>query len=339
MRIPFVSLGYDYIRIYKALSEGDIQYLKSNCTFRNNKWHLNKNNYIAFQLRSQQVTLCICPAKLLRYENVELASPEEVKKALNKVQREIGFDFSDGRVCELHITMTVQIPEPFLVYRSMIRAPKQYRYEEQKDGDYYNGANGRLIMLVYNKTKEWKGKYPEPLQSQFTETFTPELFRAELKLNKSVRQTLGKFWDKNKYYFLASDLTDEKTFLNLARYYQHTFNRFMKKVENPIPSKIKSENAIFRLFSASERRYAAHKELFEQGILSPEMFRRATKYYNEAREHERSEYIRKQLSEKISSLIQENGETPELNEKIKRALDRLGRGKIFSLPPKRRVLL
>ncbi len=334
----FVSIGYDYVRIGKEFSEADVEYLKSKCILTQNEkgewmYYFQQNRRIRFTIYGTLVFLCICPPKLLRFENVRLATPDEMEKALNKVERETkGFSFWNGYVAELHFTWTLLTPEPFANYRSLLRTPYLYRHEKQEHGDYYN--SNRITILFYDKAIECKGVYSPSLQSEFG-TFTPELFRAEIRLEKEVRKVLveSKCWDTKKTRFLAKDLVSDETFRNLTLYANKYILRFLKPMEKTTPKKIISDNSFVRVSCATENGYLAITELHKKGLYSDEMFRRATKYYNEAKEQERNEYLRKHLSEKVASVLAEYEPERSIDAIAKRALDRISRSKIVSLPP------
>lgn len=337
MNVPFISIGYDYVRIGKAFAKQDVEYLKSICNLAQNKrgdwkYHLKSNNKISFQIHGTLVFLCICPPKLLRSENVELASQDEMLKALNKVVRESGFSFWNGYVRELHFTTTIQTPQPFNSYRSLLQTPNMYSLKEEECGRYYNSK--RIVVFFYDKAEECKGKYSPALLSKFSGTFKPELFRAEVRITKEVRKVLvsSKLWDVKKTEFRASDLVGDETFCCLTRYLEKLILRFLKPIKIAIPKKIISDNTFVRASCATDEGYLAIAELHEKGLLSDEMLRRSTEYHNESKEQQRNDYLRKHLSQKVTSVLAEYLPKRRIDATAKQALEKLSRNSIISLP-------
>lgn len=330
----FVSIGYDFVRIGKAFTYQEVAYLKSICIESEGVFYLQKNRKITFQIYGTLIFLAICPMKLLCSENVILATPDEMSKALNKVQRSTDLNFWDGYVNQLHYTITIQTPEPFACYRNLLRTPKHYRHEKQDNGDYFNSE--RITILFYDKAKECEGEYSATLQGEFFGTFTPELFRAEIRLEKEVRKVLVEsgFWDKKKTRFLASDLVSDSTFSFLTQYANRYILRFLKPMKNTIPQSIASEFSFFRVSCATDNGYTALTELHERGLLSEGLFRRATKHYNEAKEQQRNEYLRTLLTDKVTAILSEYEPKRSIDATAKRALGAISRSKIVTMPPK-----
>jgi len=334
MDTPFISMGYDYVRIGKRHNLSEVEQLKSICIESEGIFYYKHNRKISFEIYGTLIFLRICPPKLLRSENVRLATPEEMAKSLNKVQRETGLSFWEGYVTELHFTFTLQTPEPYERYRSLFQSCKGYKHESEEGGDYFNGK--RITILFYDKAKETKALYSDSLQSEFCSTSTPELFRAEIKIKKEVRKVLmaSGCWDKRKALFLASDLTEDQTFWCLTQFTKKFTLRFIKPSVNTIPQNISSEFSFFRLSSSTDNGFKALTELYEQGILLSPMYRRAIKHHNEAKQQERREYIHKYFMNKVIALLAEYRPKSMEGDRIKLRIKSTSRNKILSLSPK-----
>jgi hypothetical protein len=185
------------------------------------------------RLEREYAVLECCVPKRMRNENVELASPNEVRALLAQVLNQTGLDFRNAYVLRVDLTATIETPNSYNAYASLVRVPG--KYERREIGSTIYVESDRLTACIYNKPEEIEAKAESLPVKIYVDLHNPNLFRIELRYFGKLQKALKKRGWK-QFSFVASDLTTLEGYCALLGLFKKQYSQFIEPVPTTPPA-------------------------------------------------------------------------------------------------------